>query len=180
MADQHIASFQQEADKVLQFLHVEFSKLQTGRANPAVFELISVEAYGQHQPLKAVAGVSVQEGRTIVIQPWDPSILQAIEKAVSQADIGASPVNDGHILRITLPPLTEERRLQMTKTVHNLAEEARIGLRKHRQSALDAIKLEKDEDIKKTLQGELQKQVDAYNVKIDDSRKKKEEEMMKI
>lgn len=165
---------------MLHFLHTEFAKLQTGRANPAVFEHLSVDAYGQHQPLKAVAGVSVQDGRTIVIQPWDPSILQAIEKAVSQADIGSSPVNDGRIIRIVLPPLTEERRQHMTKSVHNLAEEARIGLRKQRQNTLDVIKQEKDEDVKKTLQDALQKQVDAYNDKIDESRKKKDDEMMKI
>lgn len=178
--DPHIASFIQGAERILAHVKDKFAKLQTGRANASVFEMIAVEAYGQHQPLKSLASISVQDARTIVIQPWDPSILQAIEKAVQKADIGSSPVNDGQIIRIVLPSLTTERREQMTKAVHALAEEARIALRKERQEAHDAIRNEKDEDVRETLQKELQKHVDAFNVKIDEARKKKEEETMKV
>jgi ribosome recycling factor len=180
MTDPRIAHFQQESQKVLQFLIAEFSKLQTGRANPALVEHISVEAYGQRQELRTVAGVSIQDARTIVVQPWDRSILADIERAISQSPIGSSPVNDGTVLRISLPPMTEERRASLCKLVQKLAEEARISVRQIRQTVLDGIKEEKDEDVKKTLQGILQKEVDGANGKIDDTRKKKEEEVMKI
>jgi len=180
MLDPRLASFQANADKVLAHLRGEFSKLQTGRANAALVEHIEVEAYGSRQPMKAVAGVSVQDARTIVVQPWDRSVLQNVEKALQLANLGASPVNDGAVIRINLPPMTEERRTQLKKVVSQLAEESRISLRKHRQEAHDIIKTEKDEDVKETLLEDLQKHVDAANAAIADVSKKKEEEIMKV
>ena len=180
MADPRISLFQTEVDKALTHLHGEFSKLQTGRANAALVEHIEVDAYGQRQQLRAVAGISVSDARTIVVQPWDRSVLQSVEKALAQADLGGSPVNDGLVIRINLPPMTEERRTHLKKVVATLAEDARISIRKSRQVAHDGIKPEKDEDVKETLMEDLKKAVDGANAKIAESAKKKEEEVMKV
>lgn len=180
MTDARLAQFSADGQKVLQYLLSEFSKLQTGRANAALIEHIDVDAYGQKMQLKAVASISVQDARTIVIQPWDKTVLGAIEKAVQQSNMGVNPVNDGVVIRISLPMMTEERRKELQKIVHKLAEEARISLRQHRQKAVDAIKQDKDEDVRSTLEGLLQKEVDAFNGKIDDAREHKENEVMKV
>jgi ribosome recycling factor len=180
MPDPHIATFLQDAEKVMNHLLGEFGKLQTGRANASLVEHVDVDAYGQKMQMKAVASISIQDARTIVIQPWDKSVMQAVEKAIQQSNIGINPVNDGVVIRLNLPAMTEERRLQLVKLVHKLCEEARISLRQARQKALDAIKQLKEEDLKKGLENQLQKEVDAYNGKIDDSRKHKEEEVMKV
>ncbi len=164
----------------MQHLLSELSKLQTGRANAALIEHIDVEAYGQKMQMKAVASISVSDARTIVIQPWDKTVLGAIEKAVQNSNMGVNPVNDGIVIRISLPMMTEERRKELQKIVHKLAEEARISLRQHRQKAVDAIKQDKDEDVRSTLEGQLQKEVDAFNGKIDDARAHKEDEVMKV
>ena len=179
--DKRIEIFNTEAEKVLAYLHSEFAKLQTGRANAALVENVVVEAYGQTQPLKAVAGVSVQDAKTIVVQPWDAGTLAAVETALTKADLGVSPVNDGSVIRLNLPPMTEERRSQLVKIVHQLAEEGRISIRQQRQSAHDDIKdNEKDEDVRYTLLEELEKAVKAANEKIDESKKAKEEEVMTV
>ena len=180
MTDPRIAAFQKEAEKVFQFLQTEFGKLQTGRANASLVEHIDVEAYGQRATLKSVAGISIQDARSIVIQPWDKSVLQSIEKAIQQSGIGVNPVNDGVVIRLNLPPMTEERREQLKKVVHKLAEEARISIRQHRQKVHDELKAEKEEDVKKTLGDFLQREVDKLNEQIDELRKKKEEEIMKV
>lgn len=179
-SDPRIAAFSAAADKTVQFLQGEYSKLQTGRANAALIEHVDVEAYGQRMQLKSVASVSVQDARTIVVQPWDAGTLQAVEKALQQANIGANPASDGVVLRLTLPQMTEERRKELTKVVHKLAEEARITIRQQRQAVHDAMKEEKDEDVKRTLSDQLQKQVDAANAKIDEARDAKEKEIMTI
>lgn len=179
MTDPRIATFRADADKVLAHLKTEYSKLQTGRANAALVEHIMIDAYGQKQDLRSLAGIGVDQ-RSIVVSPWDRTILGAIEKALSQADLGASPINDGVTIRVTLPSMTEDRRKHLQKVVHQLAEEARVSLRKYRQVAHDAIKPEKDEDVKETLNEELQKGVDDYNAKIAEAAKKKDEELMKV
>lgn len=178
--DPRIASFHKETEMVLQFLHGEFGRLQTGRANASLVEHIDVEAYGQRMQMKAVAGIAVQDARTIVIQPWDASVLQHIERAIQQSSIGINPMSDGVVIRLNLPPMTEERREQLRKIVQKLAEEARISLRQHRQKTHDVLKEEKNETLKKSLMVELQKEVDNGNEKIDEARKRKEEELMKI
>lgn len=168
-------------ERVLAHLHGEFAKLQTGRANAAILENISVEAYGQKMPLKSLAGISVQDARGMVVQPWDRSILQNIEKALQKADLGGAPVNDGATLRINLPPMTQERREQMGKLIRTLAEEAKISVRQQRQGLHDQIKsTEKDEDERFTLLEQMQKAVDETNKKIEESMKKKESEIMTV
>lgn len=180
MIDPRIQTFSQEGKNILTHLQGEFGKLQIGRASASLVEHIDVEAYGSRQPLKTIAGVLVQDARTLVIQPWDPGILADIERALQMSSLGVSPVNDGAVLRINLPPLTEERRGQLKKIVSTLAENARIAVRQSRQKAHDAIKVEKEEDVKRTLERELQRELDTVNGLIDETRKHKEEEVMKI
>lgn len=181
MADARIETFNNEVQKVLTYLHGEFAKLQTGRANAALVENIIVVAYGQNQPLKAVAGVSVQDAKTIIVQPWDAATLAAVESAITKADIGINPVNDGSVIRLNLPPMTTERREQLVKLVHQLSEEGRISIRQQRQTAHDKIKdEEKDEDVRYTLLEELEKAVKSGNEKIEESKKAKEEEVMTV
>jgi ribosome recycling factor len=181
MADVRIETFNAEVEKVLTYLHSEFAKLQTGRANAALVENVVVDAYGQNQPLKAIAGVSVQDAKTIVVQPWDAATLGAVETALTKADLGVSPVNDGSVIRLNLPPMTQERREQLVKIVHQLSEEGRISVRQQRQTAHDDIKdNEKDEDVRYTLLEELEKAVKTANEKIDESKKLKEEEVMTV
>jgi len=181
MPSPRVAAFSVETEKVLKFLQTEFSKLQTGRASAALVEHLEVEAYGHRQQLKTLAGITVQDARSIVIQPWDRSILANVEKALQTANLGTAPVNDGQVLRINLPPMTEERRKELTKVVQKLSEEAKITLRQHRQAVLDKIKTEeKDEDARFTQQDELQKLVDKANEQIEELRKKKEQEVMTV
>lgn len=180
MTDPRIQQFSAAAEKVLQFLKAEYAKLQTGRANAAMVEHVFVEAYGQRMELKAVASIAVQDAKSLVVQPWDKAVLGAVEKALQQANLGTNPVNDGVVLRINLPPMTEERRKDLTKVVQRLAEEARISVRQHRQEVHDGLKSEKDEDVKKTLSETLQKEVDKVNSLIDEIKKKKEEEIIKV
>ncbi len=181
MPSPRVAVFSAEAEKVLKFLQNEFSKLQTGRASAALVDHVDIEAYGHHQQLRTLAGISVQDARTIVIQPWDRSVMVNIEKALQSVDLGASPVNDGQVIRINLPPMTEDRRKDLTKVVQRLAEEAKITVRQHRQTILDTIKNEeKDEDARYTQQDELQKLVDKANQSIEELRKRKEEEVMTV
>lgn len=175
-----LTQFQAGTKKAIDHLHLEFSKLQTGRANATLVEHISVEAYGQRMELKAVASISVQDARSIVLQPWDKSVLSAVEKAIQIANIGVNPVNDGIVVRLNFPPMTEERRKQITKVVHQLAEAAKISVRQERQKANDAAKEIADENEKERLQKELQKHVDDANKLIEDSVKKKEQEVMTV
>ncbi len=178
-SDPRIASFTQEVEKALTHLKNEYSKMQTGRPNSALIDHVMVEAYGSKQELRTVAGVSI-DGRSVVVQAWDRSLLANIEKGLQMANLGVNPVNDGVAIRINFPAMTEERRKQVGKMVHQMAEEAKISVRKHRQTSLDAIKQEKDEDVKRTLETQLQKAVDDANAKITDAAKKKEEEIMKV
>ena len=150
--DPRLTVFQQSADKVFNHLLTEFSRLQTGRASAALVEHITVDAYGQKQPLKAVAGISIGDSKTIVVQPWDRSIMGDVERGLQAADIGASVQNDGSVIRVILPAMNQERREQLVKVVAKLAEEAKISLRQQRQGVHDKIKTEeKDEDQRFTL-----------------------------
>lgn len=180
MTDPRISSFIAEVDKIGNFLQGEYNGLQTGRASAALVENLSVDAYGQMMGMKAVAGISIPDARSIVIQPWDRGVLQAIERAIQTSNLGLSPVNDGAVIRLNLPPMTEERRAQLVKVVHKQAEEARISIRQARQKAQDAIKQDPNETLRNSLQDQLQKEVDKANGKVDELKDKKEEEVMKV
>lgn len=177
---QLLSVFQAGVKKTTDHLHLEFSKLQTGRANASLVEHIGVDAYGQRMEMKAVASISVQDARSIVLQPWDKSVLGAVEKAIQLANIGVNPVNDGIVIRLNFPPMTEERRSQITKIVHQLAEAAKISVRQERQKINDATKEIADEDEKERVQKDLQKMVDDANKAIEDMAKKKEQDVMTV
>ena len=184
-----MADLLQQADvdlkKVIDHLKTEYAHLQIGRASAALVESVMVEAYGQNQPLKALAHISVPDAKTIQIQPWDKGTLQDIEKGIKMANIGLNPSNDGIVIRINIPALTEERRRELTKVVHKLAEDARISVRHSRQAVMDKIKgqeksKEISEDMAKGLEKKLQVGVDAMNKEIESCSKNKEADIMKV
>ena len=172
-------------DKAVTHMKEEFTKLQIGRANPALVENLNVEVYGSQQPMKAVASVAVTDARTLTIQPWDKSNLVGIEKAITNAGLGLNPVNDGTNIRINIPPLTEERRRDLTKHVSKLAEEAKIAVRNSRQDAHNKFKQMKNdneltEDDLRAADKQLQDKVDAANKQIDELAKAKEKDIMTV
>lgn len=183
--DALLAVCDKEFTKIFEHIKTEYSRLQAGRASPALVEGIQVEAYGTRQPLKAVGSVSVPDAKTIQIQPWDKSQLTAIEKAIQISDIGITPINDGVVIRLSVPPLTEERRKDLVKVVNKLAEEARISIRHSRQKALDGMRaMEKEgkttEDQIKVFEKKLQEKVDKANQEIEMVAKNKEKEVMTV
>lgn len=180
MTDPRLETFIAEVKKVHDYLHMEFAKLQTGRASALLVEGIEVEAYGQTQPLKAVAGITIEDARTIKVQPWDKGVYGDVETALTKADLGTAPQGDGSVLRIILPPMTEETRKTIAKRVHELAEESKISVRHLRHEAKSEIEKETDEDVRDTLLGELDKENDKANKEIEESMKKKEEEVMTV
>jgi ribosome recycling factor len=183
--DNAVSTAEQDFKKALDHLGEEFGRLQVGRANPSLVENIPVDMYGSSQPIKALASISIPEPRSITIQPWDKSSLAAIEKGIVGVGIGLNPINDGSCVRINIPPLTEERRTELSKHVHKLAEEARIAVRNSRQDAHNHFKqLKADNEITEDdLHGadkKLQVKVDEYNNKIDEIAKSKEQDVMTV
>lgn len=163
----------------------EFAGVRTGRATTALLEGVRVDAYGTPTPVNQVASVSVPDPRTLVIQPWDQSLLRQIEKAIQRSDLGLTPANDGKIVRLTIPPLNEERRKQLAKAVGKLAEEARVAVRNVRREAKEKVRaLAKDkklsEDDEKRSEAELQKLTDRFVQKVDELLKKKEQEILEF
>jgi ribosome recycling factor len=180
--DPALRSFEQNLRKVIDHLKSEFARLQTGRASAALIENVLVEAYGSMQPLKSLAGIGVENGRTLVVQPWDPSILAEIEKVLRKADGGVQPVNEGGRLRLVFPPMTEERRKQLVKVVHDLAEEAHISIRQQRQEVHSNVKRDKSrsEDEHFRLEKELQMLVDHAQEEITQLEDRKEKEVLTV
>lgn len=170
--------------KSLEALEHHLSTMRTGRANPAILNNIKVEYYGSAMPLNQVSSVSSPDPRTLVVQSWDPNMLKEIEKAIRDSDLGLNPTNKGDALYINIPPLTEERRRDLVKSLKHYAEEARIAVRNIRREALDkAKKLEKEqhlsEDDIKRAEAEIQKITDEFIHKIDEALHKKEQEILK-
>ncbi len=163
----------------------EFSGVRTGRANTALLDGVRVEAYGAHTPINQMASLSVPDPKTLVIQPWDTSQIAAIEKAILKSDLGLTPSNDGKVIRLTMPTLTEERRKQLAKTVGKLAEEARVAVRNIRRDANDRLKaLAKDkkasQDEERRGHEQIQKSTDKFIARVDELTKKKEHEILAI
>jgi ribosome recycling factor len=171
--------------KTIESMKKDFSGIRTGRASPAILDSIRVSAYGQESPIKQVASISVPESRMIVIQPWDKSILSEIEKAIQKSDLGINPQNDGKLLRLIFPPLTEERRKDLVKVVKKRAEEGKVSIRNIRRDAIDYLKeMEKEglisEDDEHRGQDEFQKLTDELIVEIDKTLEAKEREIMEV
>ncbi|HBB38469.1 MAG: hypothetical protein UV82_C0015G0009 [Candidatus Magasanikbacteria bacterium GW2011_GWD2_43_18] len=180
-----VQQHKEQFDKSIDHLHHEISSLRTGRANPAIVEDVKVEAYGTMQDLKSVASISVADAKTINIQPWDKGVLQPIETAIRNSDLGLSPVNDGVMIRLILPDLTTERRAELVKVLSKKLEEARIAIRKMREDVRTQIeKVEKakeiGEDEKFGLQDDLEEMVKEYNDLIRQIGEEKEAEILKV
>ena len=176
---------EQRMQKAVAYYEESLSEIRAGRANPAILNKISVEYYGVSTPINQVAGISVPEARMIVIQPWDASILKAIEKAILASDIGLNPNNDGKVIRLNFPDLTEERRKELAKEVRKIAEEAKVSVRSIRRDRMDTVKEEQKkseitEDEKADMEEKIQKLTDKYVAEIDKILENKEKEIMNI
>jgi len=166
-------------------LDKEFGSLRTGRANPQILEGIKVEYFGVSVPLKQVAAVMVPEPRTLEIRPWDITVLPEIDKALKKADLGASPVNDGKVIRVSLPAMTEDRRKNMVKIIGKMAEDSKVGVRTERRDAMEKIKKsqklgEITEDDLTRLEQTTQKLTDTYIKKVEVIAATKEKEIMTV
>lgn len=180
-----IKETREHMEKSLKALLHEFSTVRTGRASASILDKIHVDAYGSSMPLNQVAGVKVPEPQTLVIEPWDKSVLGAIEKAIQSSDLGLNPSNDGQVIRVPFPPLNEERRKELVKLCRNYAEEARIAVRNIRRDSNHKLdRLGKDgeasEDEVRRAETEVQKITDAQIKEIDDALKRKEAEIMEV
>lgn len=171
--------------KTLDALQSQFSSVRAGRANPAVLDQLRVEYYGTPTPLNQVGTISAPDPRTLLIQPWDATILKAIEKAIQASDLGINPQNDGRVIRLTFPQLTEERRKELTKQVKKYGEDGKIAVRNIRRDAMEAFKAQKKkseitEDDLKDIEKDMQKITDDYIKEIDKMTAAKEKELSEI
>lgn len=172
-------------DRVIEHFKIEAGKIRTGRANPSIVEDLLVDYYGAKTPLKQIASINIPEPRTIAIQPWDRGALSAIEGAIRESDLNLNPMNDGIMVRINIPLLTEERRKDLVKVLNSKAEESRIGIRNVREEALKEVgEMEKEgmisEDDRFKAKDKMQEVVDEYNKKIEEIKIKKEAEIMTV
>ncbi|MDY4231338.1 MAG: ribosome recycling factor [Candidatus Faecousia sp.] len=177
--------FNRKMDKTLEVLQENFGAIRAGRANARVLDRITVEYYGVETPVGQVGSISSPDARTLVIQPWDGSLLKKIEKAIQTSELGINPQNDGRVIRLVFPQLTEERRRELVKQVKKYGEEGKVAVRNIRRDAMDYIKkLKKDseitEDDQKKAEKDLQELTDKYIKKVDDACAVKEKELMEI
>ncbi|GFO67957.1 ribosome-recycling factor [Geomonas limicola] len=180
-----IADMNVHMDKTIDALRKEYQRVRTGRANSSLLDDVRVDFYGTPSPVSQVATLSVPEPRTITIQPWEPKMIQVIEKAILNSNLGLTPANDGKVIRLSLPPLTEERRKDIVKQMKRDAEEAKVALRNIRRDAIDKLKkLEKDkaisEDELKRAEKDVQDSTNAHVAKVDEVQQHKEKEVMEI
>lgn len=183
--DQRLALYEEKMDKCVDYLLTEFAAIRAGRANPNVLNKIRVDYYGTPTPIQQVANVSVPEPRMIQIAPWDRSLIKAIEKAIMTSDLGINPSNDGVVIRLIFPEVTEERRKQLAKDVKKKGEEQKVAVRNVRRDGVDAVKkMEKaseiTEDDRKDLEEQLQKLTDKYVKDIDKAVEDKTKEIMTV
>ena len=183
--DERIKIYPEKMTKTYENMLDEFSTIRAGRANPGVLKRITVDHYGSQTPLNQVANVTVPEARIIQIQPWEASMLKKIEKAINMSDIGINPTNDGKVIRLIFPELTEERRKDLLKLVNKNGEECRVALRNIRRNLIEDLKKQEKakeitEDDVKDGEKEIQKVLDDFIKKTDEIIKKKEEEIMTV
>jgi ribosome recycling factor len=182
---QIVSSTEERMKKTVASLKDGFASLRTGRASAALFDKIRVDYYGEKSPLNQVANISIPEARLIVIQPWDKNLIAEIEKAIRSSELSLNPSNDGKVIRISFPPLTEERRKELVKLAKNQAEQSRVAIRNIRRDGNEELKkLLKDssitEDDEKKSAEELQKLTDAYIIKVNQVLEEKEKEIMEV
>lgn len=179
------SAFETKMNKSISVYEAELASIRAGRANPAILDKVTVEYYGVNSPLTQIGTVSVPDARTILVQPWDASILGEVEKAILKSDIGITPNNDGKSIRLNFPPLTEERRKEIVKTVKKQGEECKIAIRSIRRDAIEFFKAKKKaseitEDDLKGAEDDIQKMTDKYIKTIDDITAKKEKEVLEV
>lgn len=178
-------AYEEKMNKTLSALSSEFAAVRAGRANPAILDKIRVDYYGTPTPINQIAAIAVTEARTLTIQPWDASVLKAIEKAILTSDIGINPQNDGRIIRLHFPPLNEERRRELDKEVRKYSEDAKIAIRAIRRDAIDVFKAQKKkseitEDDLKDAEKKMQELTDKYCKEIDAMCSKKSKELLEF
>jgi len=184
MIDDVLAEAKEKMDKALEVVHNDFQTVRTGRANPAMFQKIMVDYYGSPTPLEQLASLQVQEARTMVVTPFDKSAMKDIEKAIVNApNLGASPQNDGNVIRVTMPELNEERRKEYVKLAHQKAEDGRVSVRSVRRKAkddLEALTSEVGEDAVARGEKELEALTKSHIDHIDEALKRKEAELLEV
>ena len=185
MTEEIFTSFKEDLEKAYKHQASEFVVIRAGRANPHILDKISVEYYGVPTPIYQMANISVSEARILCISVWDQSQIKNVSKAIAMSDIGITPSDDGRIIRLVFPQLTEERRREITKTVRKIAEETKIAMRNARRDALDLLKdMKKDgelsEDEFSGCEKDIQKILDGYIVKVDNLTSDKEKEIMEV
>jgi ribosome recycling factor len=176
---------EEKMKKALSALRDEFNGVRTGRASPSLLDKIRVDYYGQKSPLSQVATISVPEARLIVIQPWDRALIGEIEKAIQKSELSLNPSNDGKVIRIAIPPLTEERRKELAKLASKMAEQARVSIRNIRRDGLEDLKKQLaaggvPEDAIKKEEDELQKLTDSYVAQVGKALEEKDKEIMEV
>lgn len=185
MIEPLISAHKSNFENVIEHYNHELASIRTGRANPALLSTVMVESYGAKMPIQQVANISVSDAKTLTISPWDKGQLQAIEKGILEANLGFTPNNDGNVIRINIPPMTEERRKDMVKLVGQMAEQARIGIRQVREDILKQVKkAEADKTATKDdvahAQKKVQEVIDDYNKQIKETAEDKERELMTV
>ncbi|MBQ4105339.1 MAG: ribosome recycling factor [Clostridia bacterium] len=180
-----IKKSEESMQKRVNYLESEYARVRAGRANPAVLDKVMVDYYGTPTPVQQLAAVAVAEARTLTIQPWDASVLRAIEKAIQTSDIGINPQNDGKCIRLIFPPLTEDRRKEIVKEISKNAEDTKVQVRNERRDAIDRLKKMKKnseitEDDLEDGQEKIQKVTDKFIKNIDELCQKKQKEIMEI
>lgn len=182
--DTIISQAKELMNKAVAFLDAELIKVRAGKANPTMLEGIMVDYYGAPTPINQVANITTPDARTIALQPWEKSMIAAVEKAILMANIGLTPTNDGELIRLFLPPLTEERRKELVKRVNNEGEHAKIAIRNIRRDSIEQIKkLQKEglsEDAAKDSENEIQNLTNKFIASVDNVCKEKEKEIMTI
>jgi ribosome recycling factor len=167
--------------KAVASLRDDFAGIRTGRASPSILDRLRVDYYGQKSPITQVATVSVPEARLIVIQPWDRALISEIEKAIQKSELGLNPSNDGKVIRIAIPPLTEQRRKDLVKSAKSMAESSRVAIRNIRRDGLEDIKKsDSPEDAVKKAEDELQKLTDSYVLQVNKTLEEKEKEILEV
>lgn len=181
MKPQHM-ELKKSMDKAVDHLRSEFSKMRVGRASTAMVESVRVDVYGSQMSIKEVAALSTPDAKTITIQPWDRSLFGEVEKAILAANLGLTPMNDGKIIRINLPPITEERRKEVVKQIKKEGEDAKVAVRNVRRDAMDALKKNKElsEDEQRREQDDIQKMTDAVIAEVDKLIDGKSKEVMSL
>ena len=185
MQDPEMREISEHMDKSVEAIRNELATVRTGKASPALLDLVKVEAYGQQMPINQMAQISAPEPRLIVVQPYDPSQIGEIEKALMASDLGLTPSNDGKVIRLPIPPLTEERRKELVRVTHRIAEEGRIAIRNIRHDANKKVQqAEKDGEISEDEMHrklkEIQDLTDEHVERIDEMLERKEKEIMEV